>query len=199
MIRALSAALAATAVVAVTGFASAHERDADRRLILDIEADAATALVSWTLPAGAGAEQLRSIADANGDGRVHAPTERLAQAMLVVPRMLDGIEVRVDGVLVALELEDLHIRDGALDGHRRGLEAMALVRISMGDALDDGAATLEVGMTSGDGHLRVEAQAHPPAVLDGGSMPSPGGPVRGPAVLHVGASTSIEVRRDTAP
>ena len=199
MIRSLGVACVLVIGLVASVSASAHERTSDRRVILDVDEATSQALVSWTLPAGAEADRLRTIADANGDGTVRSPTEQLARAMLVVPRMLDGLVVHADGEPVELTLTDLHIRDGAADGRRRGLEAMAIVALPIDPALADGVATIELTVAFGDGHVIVEAQARGDFTIVEGSLPDRGGPVRGPATLHAGESVSVVVERATAP
>jgi hypothetical protein len=125
--------------------------------------------------------------------------EHLTRAMLVVPRMLDGLGLRVDGRSVEAQLTDLHVRDGTLDGPRRGLEAMALFDVPVSTFLDDGVATIELMFDDGDGHVIVEAQARDGATITSGSLTQRDGPVAGPAVLHPGDTATIAFATPTRP
>ncbi len=126
----------------LTGAGQAHEPDAQRRVLVSVEPTRVQLVVRHTLKPSAASERLFNAFDANRDGRVSLPTEKLAQAQLLVPRARAGLTLLVDDVQTAAKVVEVKFRE-LPGGKRRGVETLLLLEAPL-DGTSPHRVTLKV-------------------------------------------------------
>jgi len=183
--------LACVALLVCAGRATAHELPIARSVIVSVHAERVDVLVVYEMGSSSEARQLRETVDLNRDGAIAGPWERIALAQLLTPRLLEALELTVDGRTLSLRLVGLEIRDGPFDGDRTGFVAMALYTSPpvLGERMP-GAPDVELEVVETEHiHLttRVEMQASDGLVIRHSSLRTrPGDPVHGPNRLRTG-------------
>ncbi len=168
------------ALLVVAG-ARAHEKAPQRRVLVSAEPAALRLVVSYQLPTGREAQQLRLLTDAGG--KLH-PLQRLARLQVLVPNALRGLALAVDGVPVTPQLVDARSRDLSPEGARTGHEVLVLL-----EAPWTVEGEREVVLLVGDTPTLVEMQVDGLRRV-GTSLPTrPEDPVAGPRRMESGAAT----------
>lgn len=137
--------------------AAAHELDEQRELMVSIGPGQVDLLLAWSVPPGEDAARLRALTlPLHFGGLDDSVRERLLAASLL-PRMMRGVQVSMDGVVLQPEIERFHLRDSPGRGATRGFQAMALLRVSAPELVPD---PPEAGAAAPAWSFRVERALH---------------------------------------
>ena len=165
--------------------AISHELVEQRQLILSVSPEGVELLVVYELPAGAPAARLRLWMDLDKDGTTsNDGLEALARAQLLVPRLISGIDVVLDGAPVQLALAEVSFTDGAGSGEEMGFVGMAIYAWSSPDPI--ATSTVELRVSEDTPSVLAHVQTTGPLTIAASTVPrAPDAPVVGPVnVLH---------------
>ncbi len=166
----------------VATVAHAHDSKPERHALLSVEATKVQLVVRFVMRPTAATERLFAALDADHDGRVSRPTEKLARAQLLVPRARQGLTLLADGRPLEPTTADVRFRDLSA-GARRGVETLLLLEAPLDNARPH-RLTLKVS------HLPtlVEAQVTGRRRVDTSLPTRPDDPVVGPARVDDGTA-----------
>jgi hypothetical protein len=173
------AALGLLGLLLFVASAHAHSQEDTRRVLLQISPTGVDLVVHWTMATGVEAADYRARLDANRDGRLVLPGERLGQAQLLMPRLQKGLTVWLDDQQLEFTVAQVAFKDAKpFQGERTGFEGLVLFRSAV--VIDRPRAVV---IALGDGPpITVEAQGK--ALVLSGDLPvRAGDPVLGPLVL----------------
>lgn len=129
--RVVLVALVALVALVWDGPLLAHELDEQRELMVSIAPGQIDFLLAWNVPPGEDAARLRALTFPLQVGRLEASVRERMLAASLLPRMMRGVQVSMDGVVLQPEVERFHLRDHSGREATRGLQAMALLRVSV--------------------------------------------------------------------
>ncbi len=155
--------------------AHAHHLPERKRVVLSVSPGEVEILVAYTLPSGTIAEGIRASLDANRDGRIAGPLERLALAQHMLPRATRGLDFGRELKLVRSDFKDAEFK-----GRQTGFRALLLYKAPLK------AGRLALKIAKLEHEVSVEAQSKTWRILASSLPRRPKDPVWGPTVLGEG-------------
>lgn len=145
-----------------TSRAHAHGPEEHRQVLVSVETAHLDLLVSWELTAGPETIRYRALADLDRSGSVDGPLERWIAQGYLLPRMLGGLVIEVDGRRAQPEVLHAVFRDGPGRGDARSLEGMAHVRLDWPETAEW--MRLQIGLELDQSPATIALQVMAPAV-----------------------------------
>jgi hypothetical protein len=124
-------ALLTVAALSAPATTVAHEFGASRQVLVDVTPTGIEVLITWSLGASAESRLWDQLLDANQDGRVDGPLERLAASRALLPYALTGLGVRVGDAAPALSLVRVVFEPAPRTDTSAGWRGAVLLRATM--------------------------------------------------------------------